>query len=63
MRTPDEMDFIDERDWQLQQKMDDDAQAERLTEILRRLAEGVMVTKEDVIQLCHGCGIDIRDVT
>jgi hypothetical protein len=62
MHTHDEMDFIDERDWQLQQKMDDEAEQLRYREILRRISEGVPVSKDDVIQLCIACGIDKRDV-
>lgn len=62
MRTPEEMEYLDERDWQAQQKADAEAQEYRLTEILRRVAEGVIVSREDVIVLCQGCGVDKRNV-
>jgi len=56
------MEYLDERDWQAQQKADAEAQEYRLTEILRRVAEGVIVSREDVIVLCQGCGVDKRNV-
>ena len=62
MHTPEEMEYLDERDWQAQQKVDHEAQEYRLTEILRRIAEGVIVSREDVVVLCAGCGIDKRNV-
>jgi len=62
VNTQDEQLFEDERDLAAQQKADHEAQEYRLTEILRRIAEGVIVSKEDVIVLCAGCGVDKRNV-
>ena len=62
MNMPEEQLFDDERDMAAQQQADNEAQEWRLTEILRRIAEGVIVSKDDVIALCHGCGIDKRNV-
>ena len=62
MQTSDDPVLGDERELGSQQQLDEWAHEYRLTEILRRLAEGVPVTREDVIQLCIGCGIDKRNV-
>jgi hypothetical protein len=62
MNTPDEQAFDDERDHQAQQQVDNEEREYRLTEILRRLAEGVKVSRDDVLFLCAGCGIDKRNV-
>ena len=62
MNTSDEQFLDDERDMAAQQQADAEAQEYRLTEILRRIAEGVIVSKEDVIVLCAGCGVDKRNV-
>jgi len=62
MRTSEEMDYEDERDWHAQQRYDDEMREWRLTNILRRLAWGETVSLDNVLELCAGCGIDKRNV-
>ena len=62
MNTPDEQFMDDERDLAAQQQADNEAREYRLTEILRRLAERVMISPEEVMILCRECGIDKRNV-
>jgi hypothetical protein len=59
MTYPEDQDALDA----LQQKADHEAQEYRLTEILRRLYEGVIVPRDDVLLLCAACGIDKRNVS
>ena len=62
MQTQDENFCDDERDMVAQQQADRAEQEWRLTDILRKCAEKVPLSTEEVVQLCIGCGIDKRSV-